>query len=88
MLQTEAPLSDIALRCGFTDQAHLCKHFRLATGETPAAWRRARRSQDLGSSASSSEERRRDCARASPRRVRISGLRDNASAGDSPAAPR
>jgi AraC-like DNA-binding protein len=56
MLQTEAPLSDIALRCGFVDQAHLCKHFRLATGETPAAWRRARRSQDLGSSASSSSE--------------------------------
>ena len=56
MLQTEAPLSDIALRCGFTDQAHLCNHFRQATGETPAAWRRARRSQDLGSSASSSSE--------------------------------
>src|SRR6516162_1952202 len=56
MLQTEAPLSDIALRCGFTDQAHLCNHFRQATGETPAAWRRARRTQDLRSSASSSSE--------------------------------
>jgi AraC-like DNA-binding protein len=43
MLQTGAPLSDIALRCGFVDQAHLCKHFRKLTGETPAAWRRARR---------------------------------------------
>jgi AraC family transcriptional regulator len=43
MLQTEAPLSDIALRCGFVDQAHLCKLFRKVTGETPAAWRRARR---------------------------------------------
>ena len=43
MLTTDAPLSDIALRCGFTDQAHLCKHFRQATGQTPAAWRRARR---------------------------------------------
>jgi AraC family transcriptional regulator len=41
MLQTEAPLSDIALQCGFTDQPHLCKHFRQATGYTPAAWRRA-----------------------------------------------
>jgi AraC family transcriptional regulator len=40
MLQTEAPLSDIALRCGFTDQPHLCKHFRQAMGHTPAAWRR------------------------------------------------
>jgi AraC family transcriptional regulator len=43
MLQTDAPLSDIALRCGFVDQAHLCKHFRKVTAETPAAWRRARR---------------------------------------------
>ena len=51
MLQTEAPLSDIALRCGFTDQAHLCKHFRQATGETPGAWRRVRRMQDFGNSA-------------------------------------
>jgi AraC family transcriptional regulator len=41
MVTTDASLSDIALRCGFTDQAHLCKHFRQATGQTPAAWRRA-----------------------------------------------
>jgi AraC family transcriptional regulator len=46
MLTTRASLSDIALRCGFTDQAHLCRHFRLATGQTPAAWRRARRNLD------------------------------------------
>jgi AraC family transcriptional regulator len=45
MLTTDAPLSDIALRCGFTDQAHLCKHFRQAAGHTPAAWRRAHRPQ-------------------------------------------
>ena len=44
MLTTDASLSDIALRCGFTDQAHLCKHFRQAAGQTPAAWRRAHRS--------------------------------------------
>jgi AraC family transcriptional regulator len=43
MLQTDASLSDIALQCGFTDQAHLCKHFRQLTGGTPASWRRARR---------------------------------------------
>jgi AraC family transcriptional regulator len=43
MLSTDAPLSDIALRCGFTDQAHLCKHFRQAAGQTPAAWRREHR---------------------------------------------
>jgi AraC family transcriptional regulator len=41
MLETEATLSDIALRCGFTDQPHLCRHFRQITGRTPAAWRRA-----------------------------------------------
>jgi AraC family transcriptional regulator len=44
MLTTDASVSDIALRCGFADQAHLCKQFRQATGETPAAWRRAYRS--------------------------------------------
>lgn len=44
MLQTDSRLSDIAVRCGFVDQAHLCKHFRQVTGETPAAWRRLRRS--------------------------------------------
>jgi AraC family transcriptional regulator len=43
MLQTDTPLSDIALQCGFVDQAHLCKHFRRIVGETPAVWRRARR---------------------------------------------
>jgi AraC family transcriptional regulator len=41
MLTTDASLSDIALRCGFSDQAHLCKHFRQAAGQPPAAWRRA-----------------------------------------------
>jgi AraC family transcriptional regulator len=40
LLQTEASLSDVALRCGFTDHSHLCKHFRQVTGHTPAAWRR------------------------------------------------
>jgi AraC family transcriptional regulator len=44
MLTTDASLSDVALQCGFTDQAHLCKHFRQSTGQTPAAWRRAHRS--------------------------------------------
>jgi AraC family transcriptional regulator len=41
MLQTEAPLSDIALRCGFSDQSHLCRQFRQIMRRTPAAWRRA-----------------------------------------------
>jgi len=46
MLQTDKSLSDIAAGCGFSDQAHLCKQFRMVTGETPAAWRRAKREQD------------------------------------------
>ena len=45
MLSTDASLSDIALRCGFTDHPHLCKHFRQTAGQTPAAWRRAHRSR-------------------------------------------
>jgi AraC family transcriptional regulator len=40
ILETEASLSEIALRCGFTDQPHLCRHFRQITGYTPAAFRR------------------------------------------------
>jgi AraC-like DNA-binding protein len=43
MLESAASLTDIALRCGFTDQAHLCNQFRQVMGESPAAWRRARR---------------------------------------------
>jgi AraC-like DNA-binding protein len=43
MLVSDDRLSDIAAACGMTDQAHLCKIFRQMTGQTPAAWRRARR---------------------------------------------
>jgi AraC family transcriptional regulator len=45
MLATDASLSDIAFRCGFVDQAHLCKIYRRAVGQTPAAWRRVHRLQ-------------------------------------------
>ena len=41
MVESKAALSEIALRCGFNDQAHLCRRFREHTGITPAAWRRA-----------------------------------------------
>jgi AraC-like DNA-binding protein len=36
------------LQCGFTDQAHLCKQFRNAVGETPAAWRRRHVTSPIG----------------------------------------
>ncbi len=39
---TMTPLQVIALDCGFSDQAHLCKIFKRFVGETPASWRRYR----------------------------------------------
>jgi AraC family transcriptional regulator len=42
MLRTDAPLAQIALECGFADQAHLSRLFLRLTGERPATWRRAR----------------------------------------------
>jgi len=43
MLTSDAAMSEIAVTCGFTDQAHLCKLFRLHYGQSPAAWRREHR---------------------------------------------
>lgn len=40
MIESTTPLSEIALKCGFNDQAHFSKRFRQQTGATPAAWRR------------------------------------------------
>jgi AraC-like DNA-binding protein len=40
MVTTAAPLSQIALDCGFGDQAHLSKLFRRGMGESPSTWRR------------------------------------------------
>jgi AraC family transcriptional regulator len=42
MLVTDASLCDIALLCGLSDQAHLCKVFRQQLGMSPAVWRRER----------------------------------------------
>jgi len=42
MLSTNKTLTDIAAECGFADQAHLTRLFRRLSGESPAAWRRAR----------------------------------------------
>ena len=34
------PLAQIAIACGFADQAHLARVFRRSAGLTPTAWRR------------------------------------------------
>ena len=34
-------LADVASRCGFTDQSHLTRHFRRATGVAPGAYARS-----------------------------------------------
>jgi AraC-like DNA-binding protein len=40
MLEGQEPLAQIALACGLSDQAHLSRVFRQATGCSPSAWRR------------------------------------------------
>lgn len=40
MLRTSDPLSQIAIACGMTDQAHLSRLFRRTLGTTPMQWRR------------------------------------------------
>jgi AraC family transcriptional regulator len=42
MISSSDSLSDIALSVGFSDQAHLCRLFRQAFGESPSSWRRER----------------------------------------------
>ena len=42
MLTTDTALGHIALECGLADQSHLSRLFQKFTGESPAAWRRAR----------------------------------------------
>jgi AraC-like DNA-binding protein len=38
--ETDIPLTQIALRCGFSDQSHLCRRFRMIFNSTPRAFRR------------------------------------------------
>jgi AraC family transcriptional regulator len=47
MLTTREPLSEIALKCGMSDQAHFTRTFRRVVGETPCSWRRTRRNAML-----------------------------------------
>ncbi len=39
LANTETPLSEVALTCGFSDQSHFCAMFKTHTGLTPAKFR-------------------------------------------------
>ncbi|MET3666077.1 AraC family transcriptional regulator [Caulobacter sp. 1776] len=43
MLETRLSLCQIALECGFADQAHMCRIFHRAVGVPPGRWRRENR---------------------------------------------
>lgn len=47
MLTTDESLAQIALACGMSDQAHLCRLFRRIVGVSPFAWRRQWRIGDV-----------------------------------------
>lgn len=40
MIRSSSSLCQIALACGFTDQAHFTRTFGVLTGSTPSTWRR------------------------------------------------
>ena len=42
LLNSEEPIVEIALRCGFSDQSHLCRTLKQYTGMSPRHFRRAR----------------------------------------------
>ena len=43
LVRTDAPLADIALATGFSDQSHLARHFRQLVGMSPGIFRRSHR---------------------------------------------
>jgi AraC family transcriptional regulator len=43
LIESDTPICEIALTCGFADQSHLTKVFSNIVGTTPGAWRRALR---------------------------------------------
>jgi AraC family transcriptional regulator len=56
MITSAVSLSEIALSVGFSDQAHLCRLFRQAFGQSPANWRRERGIPDEINSTTSVDE--------------------------------
>jgi AraC-like DNA-binding protein len=57
MSSSDASLSEIALDCGLSDQAHLSRVFRRSTGTTPSAWRRYGRQEANDAQSNSSKPR-------------------------------
>lgn len=43
VLANQMPLAEIALACGFSDQAHMCRLFRRQLDMPPGRWREQRR---------------------------------------------
>jgi Helix-turn-helix domain len=72
MVISAVSLSEIALSVGFSDQAHLCRHFRAAFGQSPGNWRREH--VNLG--------------RDNPARLRISHERSSRAEGKSSASQK
>ena len=40
LVQSEAPLAEIAYTCGFADQSHMSRVFSRVLGMSPGVWRR------------------------------------------------
>jgi AraC family transcriptional regulator len=78
MLSTRAPLSEIALSCGMSDQSHFTRAFRRIVGETPHSWRQTRRG--------AIEDHITDLACARANQAILSASRAFAKVGDSTAA--